>query len=93
MTSGHPTVRDVLLTNFVWEKGRVIAGRHPGEIRMDDLGNPIARSQYGTQGPMGWEIDHILPVALGGTDDLSNLRPLHWRANRSSGGRLADILK
>ena len=28
----------------------------------------------------GWEIDHIVPLADGGPDDLSNLTP-YWRAN------------
>ena len=29
----------------------------------------------------GWEIDHIKPKKDGGSDDLSNLRPLQWEAN------------
>jgi HNH endonuclease len=32
---------------------------------------------------LGWEIDHVAPVVLGGTDDPSNLRPLQWQNNRS----------
>ena len=33
----------------------------------------------------GWEIDHIKPVARGGSDDLSNLQPLYWETNRNKG--------
>ena len=93
MTQNAPTVRGALLPDLVWQKARVVAGQYPGEIRVDDLGNYIARSQHGTMLPMGWEIDHLLPVALGGSDDLSNLRPLHWQANRSAGGRLGGLLR
>jgi hypothetical protein len=35
------------------------------------------------------DIDHILPVSLGGADDLANLQVAHARCNRSKGARIA----
>jgi len=38
-----------------------------------------------TSSKYGWEIDHIMPTSLGGTDDVGNLQPLHWENNRKKG--------
>ena len=35
-----------------------------------------------------WEPDHFLPVADGGGDHLSNLRPAHRSCNRAAGAKL-----
>lgn len=32
---------------------------------------------------MPWHLDHIVPVAAGGTDDPANLTPLHAECNRA----------
>lgn len=66
----------------VWSKGLVIAGYDPADYRKDRCGARMKRSSYGTMGQFGWEIDHLKPVAKGGTDDLENLQPLHWQNNR-----------
>lgn len=66
----------------VWEKGAPIIDLSPDEWRRDEFGNPIQRREYGNRlSNWGWEIDHVLPKADGGSDDLSNLRPLQWAAN------------
>ena len=77
----------------VWAKGRPIPGWPPWEWRLDDDGNVICFSAYGNRASeYGWEIDHIVPRALGGVSTLRNLRPLHCRANARRGARLAAAL-
>ena len=34
---------------------------------------------------MGWEVDHIKPVAKGGRNAKDNLQALQWKANRQKG--------
>ena len=76
--------------NTVWLKGHIIEGYDPNVWRRDDYGNAIRRTDYGNrQSDWGWEIDHILAVTLGGADHISNLRPLHYRANAALGGVLS----
>ena len=48
----------------------------------------ISKGAHGQQGEHGWEIDHIIPKARGGSDALTNLRPLHWQNNDAKGDRL-----
>ena len=54
-----------------------------GELRKDASGVYIHRDAYGkAEHPLGWEVDHIKPISEGGTNELSNLRPLNIPANR-----------
>lgn len=66
----------------VWEKAKVVPGADPNVWRKDYAGAWINFNQRKTEDPYGWEIDHQNPVANGGSDNLSNLQPLHWRNNR-----------
>ncbi len=68
----------------VWEKGTKVPGYDPNVRRKDQCTAWIKRDSYGDRGSeYGWEIDHITPVSRGGTDALSNLRPLQWENNAS----------
>ena len=59
----------------------------------DDFGNPICEPDFGDRNSScGWEVDHIVPRSAGGTDHLSNLRPLQWRKNASMGGTIGNAL-
>jgi len=66
----------------VWEKGRIVQGHNKDVHRQDICGNWMQYDQHGKEGDYGWEVDHIKPLALKGSEDLSNLQPLQWRNNR-----------
>jgi hypothetical protein len=64
----------------VWGKATSIPGYTT--IKKDSCGAMIQRDKHGKTGTYGWEIDHDKPLSKGGTDDLSNLKPLQWENNR-----------
>lgn len=79
-----------------WQKTRPATLAHglPNDCRLDDYGKPIRWSEHGQYTKYGWHIDHNpIPKALGGTDDLKNLRALHWQANCSHGGGQSSNLR
>ena len=77
----------------VWNKGALPANNQTSNIRFDRYGALMRFASYGlrTSG-LGWEIDHINPVANGGTDDLSNLQPLYWSNNASKGDNASPLI-
>jgi hypothetical protein len=74
------------LLQKIWEKGKTVSGCDPDLIRKDDCGAWLSRSDYGNiESEYGWEADHIKPESSGGTNELWNLRPLHWVNKRYKG--------
>ncbi len=83
--SYHFKDADERLQLAVWQKGKVVSTHDEDVNRKDICGSWMQYNQHGEEGDYGWEIDHINPVAKGGSDDLNNLQPLWWRNNRRKG--------
>ena len=66
-----------------WARTSPVSGQmNAWEFRKDCLGNLVRYNDYGNRhSPFGWEVDYIVPRALGGSSDPDNLQVLHWKAN------------
>lgn len=71
------------LKRAAWGRTSPVSGQPTAwEFRKDCLGNLVRYADYGKRNsPFGWELDYIVPRALGGRSDPENLQALHWRAN------------
>jgi len=77
---------DLLLQMAVWLKGTPIPGRDFNIWMQDPYGAIIKWDDHGDRDTAyGWEIDHIFPRCMGGTREIDNLQPLHWRNNVRKG--------
>ena len=71
----------------VWEQefgyassGHDFTGR---EVRKSECGNSYS--------PYGWDIDHIMPVSLGGSDTRSTLQIVNIQTNREKANKTSFI--
>jgi len=83
------------VAQLVWQKAQYASDDNERRgFRKDACGAWMHRDAYGDRNsPWGWEIDHIRPVSKGGGDEISNLRPLHWRNNAAKAeGRLECVI-
>lgn len=70
----------------IWQTARKVEGMDARMVRKDPCGAWIVRDKFGmSDNEYGWEIDHIYPCALGGDDNLVNLRAMHCANNKSKG--------
>lgn len=68
----------------VWNNARPYGHLDPAQYRIDECGALMRFRDRGNRNSnYGWEIDHIVPVSKGGTNELSNLRALQWDNNAS----------
>lgn len=72
--------------NKIWEKAKIVNEENDKKkFRKDFAGAWIKKDEYGKESDYGWEVDHIKPSSKSGSDELSNLNPLHWKNNRTKG--------
>lgn len=69
----------------VWSKAAPIPGRDPALWRRDEGGSILFYPDFGEPAsPWAWAFAHVVDPALGGGEDVVNLKPVHWRRRAGS---------
>ena len=68
---------DPATVNAVWEKGQKVYGFY--FFKRDSFGEVIAKHDFDKKTQYGWKIVRIVPSTQGGTDEIDNLEPMHWK--------------
>lgn len=68
-----------------WAKAKKVKGKDPKRYRKDRFGNCMFWGSHGRKSPMGWEIDHWVPLSKGGKDTPRNRNAMNTCANRKKG--------
>ncbi|MEG9861859.1 MAG: DNA methyltransferase [Parvularculales bacterium] len=72
----------------IWKLAKPIRGKDPEIYRQDPYGNELRYDSYGKNSKKGWVIDHIKPVARGGSEAIRNLQALKTSVNLAKGDSL-----
>lgn len=67
----------------IWKKYPKDPEFPDGQTKRDRYGKLIKFEDHGKRSKgTGWEIDHKQPKSKGGSDNYSNLEPMHWANNK-----------
>lgn len=76
---------DEIVKDYIWHRAKVVPGFDKNKIRQDLAGAWIYWDSYNQEDEFGWTIGPLMPVEIGGFDDLAGLQPYHWKNYRSKG--------
>ena len=67
---------------LVWKEAEILEDNDPNMWRLDPCGACIHWKEFRKKSEYGWDVDHILPKAKGGTFHIFNLCAMHWKNNQ-----------